>query len=150
MKLEGALTVAAPVEEVWGVLLDPAKLCVAVPGCESARRIDETHYEAAMSVKVQFMTIRSLARGTLLEAVEPRRLVAELVGEPIAMAGAFRARLAVDLSPLGAATRISYTLDLTMMGRLASLGEAIVRTTAQRQSSQFAANLAAMFPATAV
>lgn len=150
MKVEGTLTVAAPVEEVWPVFLDPARLCLAVPGCESARRIDETHYEATLSVKVQFMTIRSLARGTVLEAMEPHHLVVELVGEPIAMAGAFLARLTVDLSALDATTHIAYTLDLTMMGRLASLGEAIVRTTAQRQSSQLAANLAAMFPGTAV
>ncbi len=147
MILSGTLTVAAPVEQVWRLFLDPAQLCRAVPGCEEARQVDATRYEAVLAVKVSFMTIRSRAQGTLLEAEEPRHLAVELIGEPMAMAGAFRARLGVDLTPVEGGTTVEYTLDLTMLGRLASLGEAIVRATAQRQTAQFAANLAAMFEA---
>lgn len=147
MILSGTLTVAAPIEQVWRVFLDPTQLCRAVPGCEEARQVDETHYDAVLAVKVQFMTIRSRARGTLLEAEEPHHLSVELIGEPLAMAGAFRARLGVELASVEGGTTVEYTLDLTMLGRLASLGEAIIRGTAQRQTAQFAANLAAMFEA---
>lgn len=147
MKLDGALTVAAPLDEVWRVLMDPAQLGRAVPGCERIEQLDATHYDAVLAVKVQFMTIRAKAHGTLLEAEEPRHLAAELVGEQIAMAGAFRALLTVDLSPVEAGTHLAYALNLTMIGRLASLGEAIIRTTARRQTAQFAENLAALFAA---
>ena len=51
-------TVDAPQEKVWKVFLDPTQLCKVLPGCEGARQLDATHYEAVMSVKVQFMTIR--------------------------------------------------------------------------------------------
>lgn len=147
MRLDGALTVAAPLDEVWRVLTDPTRLGRAVPGCERVEQLDATHYAATLAVKVQFMTIRARAHGTLLEAEEPRHLVAELVGEQVAMAGAFRALLTVDLTPLEAGTRLDYTLDLTVLGRLATLGEAIIRTTAQRQTTQLAENLAALFAA---
>lgn len=145
MKLNGAVTVNAPQEEVWQLFMDPVQLCRVIPGCEQARQLDETHYEAVLSVKVQFMTIRSKARGTLLEAEAPRHLVGELLGEPITMAGAFRARLTIDLAAAGSATDVRYAMDLTMLGRLASLGEAIVRSTSQQLTQQFAENVSKLF-----
>ncbi len=63
MKLKGAVTVDAPQEEVWRIFVDPVQLCRVIPGCENARQLDKTHYEAMVTVKVQFMTIRSKALG---------------------------------------------------------------------------------------
>lgn len=148
MKVQGSVMVNAPQEKVWQVLLDPVQLCKVIPGCEQARQLDATHYEAALSVKVQFMTVRSQAKGTIVEADAPNHLVGEMVGEPTAMAGAFRARVAIDLEPVNEATTIRYQMDLTLLGRLASLGEAIVRSTSKQLSRQFAENLAELFTQT--
>ena len=145
MKLQGAVTVNAPQEKVWQVFLDPVQLCKVIPGCEQARQLDATHYEAVLSVKVQFMTIRSQAKGTLLEAIAPRHMVGELVGEPTAMAGAFRARVTIDLDSVGNTTSVRYAMDLTLLGRLASMGEAIVRSTSKQLTQQFAENIATLF-----
>jgi carbon monoxide dehydrogenase subunit G len=147
VKIDGALTVAAPIAQVWQTFLDPLRLGRAVPGCEHVARLDETQYEAVLAVKVGFMTIRSRAQGALLEAREPHHLAVEMLGEPVAMAGAYRALLDVDLAARGGETDVRYTLDLTLLGRLAALGEAIVRATAGRLAGQFAENLAALFAA---
>jgi uncharacterized protein len=145
MKLQGTVMVNAPQVKVWQVLIDPVQLCKVIPGCEQARKLDATHYEAVLSVKVQFMTIRSQAKGTLLEADAPRHMMGELVGEPTAMAGAFRARVTIDLVPIDDATSIRYAMDLMLLGRMASLGEAIVSSTSKRLTRQFAENLATLF-----
>jgi carbon monoxide dehydrogenase subunit G len=145
MKVQGTVMVNAPQAKVWQVLIDPVQLCKVIPGCEQARQLDATHYEAVLSLKVQFMTIRSQAKGTLLEADAPRHMMGELVGEPTAMAGAFRARVTIDLEPVNDATSIQYAMDLTLLGRLASLGEAIVRSTSKQLTRQFAENLATLF-----
>ena len=145
MKLNGAIIVNAPMEKVWNLFMDPTQLCRVIPGCEQARQLDETHYEAVLSVKVQFMTIRSNARGTLLKAEPPQHLVVEMMGEPVAMAGAFRAQVSIDLSAIADATNVQYAMDLTMLGRLASLGEAIVRSTSRQLTAQFANNVSQFF-----
>ncbi len=145
MKLNGAVIVNAPMEKVWNLFMDPTQLCRVIPGCEQARQLDETHYEAVLSVKVQFMTIRSNARGTSLKAEPPQHLVVELMGEPVAMAGAFRAQVSIDLSAIADATNVQYAMDLTMLGRLASLGEAIVRSTSRQLTAQFANNVSQFF-----
>jgi len=145
MKLKGAVTVNAPQERVWRTFVDPKQFCRVMPGCENAKQLDATHYEAILTVKVQFMTIRTKALGTVLEAEEPRHLVGEMVGEPRAMAGAFRARVTIDLVPVNNGTNVQYIMDITMLGRLASLGEAIVRSTARRISMEFADNISKQF-----
>lgn len=146
MNITGAVSVPASQEQVWNMLMDPVQLCKVIPGCEGARQLDETHYEAVLSVKVQFMTIRSKAQGTLLEAKPPEHLVGEMVGEPTAMAGAFRSRVTIDLVPQDTnETLVQYAMEITMLGRLASLGEAIVRSTSQKMSQQFARNVAQLF-----
>lgn len=145
MKIKGAVTVKAPQEEVWRIFMDTTQFCRVIPGCEKARQLDETHYEAFLSIKLHFMTIRSKALGTLLEVEAPRHLVGELVGEAEGMAGAFRARVTIDLEPINNMTNVQYTMDIAVLGRLAFMGEAIVRSTSQRLAREFADNISKVF-----
>ena len=145
MKLKGTVTVNASQEEVWRIFMDPSQFCRVVPGCEKARRIDDTHYEAILAVKMPFLTIRSKAKGTILEAQTPRHLVGELVGEPHSMTGSFRNRVTIDLVPINNKTKIQYTMDITLVGRLASLGEGFARLIARRFSKEFVDNVSELF-----
>ena len=142
MKVEGETLVQAPIGEVWDSLMDPDRLRHILPGCEQLRQVDATHFEATLAVKVQFMTVPAKATCELLEAVKPSRLVASMIGEATSLAGAFRTILAVELREQAAATRVRYQLDTTLLGRLAVLGQPIVRATTQRLTEEFAANLA--------
>ena len=96
MKLKGAVTVNASQEEVWRMFMDPTQFSKVMPGFEKARQLDDTHYEAILAVKVPFMTIRSKAKGTILEAQMPRHLVGELSGDPHSVSGSFRNRVTID------------------------------------------------------
>jgi len=117
------------------------------PGCESARQVDETHYEAALAIKVQFMTIKAQLTGELLEAKEPNHLVFEVVGETKVMAGAFRALATIELASQDEGTRVHYAFDATMLGRLGSLGEPLIRSTAKKFADKFADNVSGLFQA---
>jgi len=141
MRVEGDFSVDAPIEEVWHLFLDPEKLCRVMPGCEEAHRIDETHYEATLATKVQFMTVRARALGELVEQLAPTHLVVEMTGETLAMAGAFRGRMELRLRGENGETDVHYDFDITMLGRLGSLGAPIVRSTARRITDEFAANV---------
>lgn len=50
MKLQGTVTVPAAQTEVWQLFLDPTQLCKVIPGCEQAQQLDETHYEAVLTI----------------------------------------------------------------------------------------------------
>lgn len=143
VKVEGSFRVEAPIERVWQLFLDPQQLCRVMPGCEEARQIDATHYQATLSTKVQFMTIRAHMAAEIVEREEPAHVVVVMTGDTIAMAGSFHMRMTVDLKPDASGTAVRYDIDLTMLGRLGSLGQPIVRTTAKRLSDEFANNVTA-------
>jgi len=141
VNVAGDFVVNASVARVWQLFLDAQQLCRVMPGCEEAHQIDATHYEATLATKVQFMTIRAHTVAEIVEAEEPSHVVVEMTGETIAMAGAFRMRMTVDLQPEGEGTAVHYDIDLTMLGRLGSLGRPIVGATAKRLADQFASNV---------
>ncbi len=145
MKLNGTVTVNASQEEVWRIFMDPTQFCRVMPGCEKARRLDDTHYEAILAVKMPFVTIRSKAKGTILEAQAPHHLVGELIGEPHTMYGSFQNRVTIDLVPLNNKTKIQYTMDITMLGRLAGVEETVAHLIAHRLSKEFTDNLSKLF-----
>jgi carbon monoxide dehydrogenase subunit G len=145
MKLNGTITVNASQEEVWGIFMDPTQFCRVMPGCEKARRLDDTHYEAILAVKMPFVTIRSKAKGIIHEAQAPRHLVGELVGEPNTISGSFRNRVTIDLMPINNKTKIQYIMDISMLGRLAGVGETVTRLIAHRFSKEFTDNISKLF-----
>ena len=145
MRLKGAVTVNASQEEVWHIFIDPTQFCKVMPGCEKARKLDDTHYEAILAVKVPFMTIRSKAKGTILEAQKPHHLVGELSGDPHSVSGSFRNRVTIDLVPINNKTKIVYTMEITMLGRLAGVGETVAGLIARKFSREFTNNVSNLF-----
>jgi carbon monoxide dehydrogenase subunit G len=145
MRIKGAVSVNASQEEVWSMFLDPIQFSKVMPGFEKARRLDDTHYEAILAVKVPFLTIRSKAKGTILEAQAPRHIVGELSGDPHSVSGSFRNRVTIDLVPINNKTKIEYTMEITMLGRLAGVGEAVAGLIARRFSKEFTENVSNLF-----
>ena len=145
MRLKGSITVNASQEEVWGMFIDPIQFSKVMPGFEKARRLDDTHYEAILAVKVPFLTIRSKAKGTILEAQAPRHIVGELSGDPHSISGSFNNRVTIDLVPINNKTKIEYTMEITMLGRLAGVGEAVAGLIARKFSREFTENVSKLF-----
>lgn len=146
MQLSDAFEIAARKEDVWSVFMDAEKLAACVPGCKDIRTISPTKYEATMEVKIQFMTITFKATGELKEAVEGETLHVEMIGQPLALAGLFRNRLTLQLNELEPVlTQVKYEMDLQMTGRLASLGEILMKGTVKKSASEFAQSVQTLF-----
>lgn len=148
MQLSDSFTIAAKKEDVWSVFMDAERLATCVPGCKEIQTVSPTKYDAVMEVKIQFMTIHFKATGELKEAVEGEELNVEMIGQPLALAGLFRNRLKlqlVELEPL--LTQVKYEMDLQMTGRLASLGEILMKGTVKKSAAEFAQSVQGLFVA---
>ena len=148
MRIAESFEVASPREAVWKVFLDPVELASCVPGVQDIQLVDPTHYDAEMVVKLPFLTLRFTVHGELTESTENSRLVVGLDGEPASFAGAFRATLTISLDDgPGGGSVIAYEIDMHLTGRLASLGEALMRSTASNLGRAFAQNVKARLAA---
>lgn len=142
MLVEEKFTVRAPVETVWGFLLDVDGLSVCVPGCESLEVVGDGVYRARVAQKVGFIGVKFDLILTITEIDPPRRLVSRLTGDDVGNAGALDGANTLELKALSPEeTEVSYSSETRIVGRLATLGESVMRGKARKLAAQFASSV---------
>lgn len=150
MTFEDRFTVRAPVEEVWAFLRDPERVAQCIPGTERVEVIDERHYHVIAGAKVSFLSVSFAMNVTVTEIEEPLRLVSVAEGMDARIKERVKLSSALTLEPRGpAATEVSYRIDLTMFGKLASLGFGVIKGKAKQMTADFATCIRARLEAAA-
>lgn len=146
MIITDSFIIDANKERVWDVFMEVEKLGSCVPGCKNLIALSETEYEADMEVKTAFMKINFKANGVLKDATEGEELNVEMVGKPMKLAGLFKMKMNVTLDELESnKTKVIYNMDLHMTGRLAALGDILMRGTVKKSADEFAENIQDLF-----
>ena len=137
---EERFQVQAPAEAVWEFLVDPARLAPCLPGCQSLEVVDANTYRVALSVKVGFLSTTQDMRMTLVETDRPRRLVAVGRGEDRRIGSQVDVRSTLELTPAAAgnATVVHYRSEVKVLGRLGSVGDAVMKVKAAELAREFA------------
>jgi uncharacterized protein len=136
---EEEFTVNAPVNEVWAFLRDPEQVARCIPGAERVEPIDDTHYRVTAGAKVSFLSLSFALNVTLTEIDEPRRFVSVAEGMDARLKERVKLVAALILEPAEAAqTIVRYRIDLTVYGKLASLGLSVIKGKAKQMAADFA------------
>lgn len=142
MKIKDSFTIDAAKSDVWDIFQDVDQLATWMPGCKSMKTISETEYEAEMEVKTRFMTVNFTANGQIKDKVEGEEMLVEIVGTPMKLAGLFKTKMKAQFRETGPnQTEIVYEMDLQMMGRLASLGDVLMKGVVKKSANEFADNV---------
>ena len=142
MLMEGKFTLKAPIQEVWDFLLKPETLASCIPGAEKMEAIDDKTYESVVKQKVGPISVRLKFTTTLTEIDPPRYLKAVGRGGDIGKAGTFTQETVVTLTELSeGSVEISYSSNVSMVGRLATFGERIMRAKVRTVGEEFTNNL---------
>lgn len=137
MKLEHRVTVDAPREKVWAVLMDLPVAARCVPGTRDIAR-DGDGVRGTLDVRVG--PVKLALGGTVAiesrdEAAGTARLRAEAADQRIG--GAVRA--IVDLAASGdAPTEVRITSDVAILGRIGELGQPLIARQADKVLAGFA------------
>jgi len=142
MLIEGKFTLKAPIQEVWDFLLKPETLASCIPGAEKMEAIDDKTYESVVKQKVGPISVRFKFTTTLIELDPPRHLKAVGRGADIAKAGTLTQETIVDLTEISKGeVEVSYSSNVSLVGRLATFGERIMRAKAKSVGEEFTKNL---------
>jgi carbon monoxide dehydrogenase subunit G len=142
MLIEGKFTLQAPIQEVWDLLFEIDTLAACIPGAEKIEPIDDRTYDAIVKQKVGPITVRFKFITTLTEIDPPRHVTAEGRGEDIGKAGTFTQKTSVDLTEISEdSVEISYSSNVSLVGRLATFGERIMRAKAKQVGEEITKNL---------
>lgn len=129
MKLAGDYILDAPRELVWRALLDPDVLSKTLPGCEDLREVGENQYEGRLKMKVG--PVQGVFEGEVqlnnLDAPNSYDLTIDGKGAPGFMNG--NGTLTLTDDPGG--TKLTYEIDAQVGGRIASIGQRLVESSAK-------------------
>jgi len=140
---EERFEVDARPEAVWCFLLDARRLAPCIPGCDQLEVVDEHTYRVRLTVKVGFLSTSQDVRMQIVEADPPRRLVSTGRGEDRRLGSQVEIRTTLELSPAGdGGTTVSYTSDVRVLGRLGSVGDAVMKIKAKQLAGDFARRVA--------
>ena len=139
MIFEDRFTVQAPVERVWAFLRDPQQVGQCIPGTERIDVIDDRHYHVVAGARVSFLSVSFAMNVAVTEIEEPLRLVSVAEGMDSRIKERVKLTSTLTLEPKGeAATDVSYSIDLTVFGKLASLGFSVIKGKAKQMATDFA------------
>ena len=142
MLLEGKFTLKAPIQEVWDFLLKPETLASCIPGAEEMKAIDDKTYESVVKQKVGPISVKLKFTTTITEMDPPRHVKAVGRGADITKAGTFSQETVVDLKEISKdEVEVAYSSNVSLVGRLATFGERIMRAKAKSVGEEFTKNL---------
>jgi YD repeat-containing protein len=129
MKLAGDYSFAAPQTVVWHALLDPTVLASVLPGCERLELVGDHVYEGQLQIKIGPVQGSFLGKVTLqdLQPESSYSMIVDGSGAP----GFVKATARLTLAPDGQTTRLRYDADAQVGGKIASVGQRLVESSAK-------------------
>ena len=144
MEIEKTLSIAAPMDRVWNLLLEPTIMAACVPGVHSVQAISDTEYVCEIKVKISFISATFKVKNTILETRPPSYLRWEGTGEDSAVASSIKQTGEMFLTEQSdGATGLRVKVKADVFGRLGSFGLSAMKTKADLMWEEFGANLAA-------
>lgn len=136
MELSGEQTIAAPRRRVWDSLHDPRILEKCIPGCEEVVRTGDSTFEARVLTRIGPLRARFSGRVEMTEIDEPAgcTLVFEGGAGSVGMAHG-RSRVTLDEAPEG--TRLTYSAEAAIGGKLGQIGGRLVDASAKKMADDF-------------
>lgn len=148
MEFDNTFTVTAPIDEVWGAVLDVERVAPCVPGAQVLEQTGDNTYKVAIKVKLGPV---SMVYNGDIEVVEQdpeaRRAVMSAKARESRGQGTADARVEMRLSHDNGTTHGAIHTDVAISGRAAAMGQGIIADVSARLIDTFAVNLAQMLAA---
>ncbi len=136
MKLSGEKILPLPQARVWEALNDPEVLRQSIPGCESFEKLGENTYRATVASRIGPVQARFQGNVRLTDLNPPNGYTLSGEGSGGA-AGSAKGSARVNLEPAPGGTKLSWTADAQVSGKLAQIGSRLIELTANMMAGQF-------------
>jgi carbon monoxide dehydrogenase subunit G len=138
MIFEDTVTLDAPSQLVWDTLLDINRMATCMPGVEDVKQIDDRTFDGTIAASVGPISGKFIFRAHILESDPPRELTAEVKGTDSVTKSTIDAAMDMKLTSLSAVqTELAYHAKVDVHGRLAILGDMVLRATGALMCEEF-------------
>ncbi|MFZ6646197.1 CoxG family protein [Undibacterium sp. TJN25] len=136
MELTGEQIIRAPRQTVWDALNDPAILARCVPGCEEIQKISDTEMHTRVALKIGPVRARFAGKILMSDVNMPSSCTLTFEGSGGA-AGFAKGRSGVRLTEEGQGTRLSYSVEASVGGKLGQIGGRLIDSSAKKMADEF-------------
>lgn len=129
MKVAGSYTFEAPQKTVWEALQNPTVLTSVLPGCDRLEEVGENQFEGELNIKVGPVQGKFKGRVEMRDLDEPNSFTLKIDGR--GSTGFVKATARIDLEAAGESTLMRYDSDAQIGGRIASVGQRLLDSSAK-------------------
>jgi carbon monoxide dehydrogenase subunit G len=134
MKLEGSYTFNAPRVVVWDALLDPEVLANVLPGCEKLDQVGDNQYVGSIKIRVGPVQGKFQGKVVLADIKAPNSYSMTIDGK--GAPGFLKGEGQVQLADQGNSTILHYVGEAQVGGRIASVGQRLLDSSAKALTKQ--------------
>lgn len=139
IELAGEYEFAAPRELVWEMMLDPEVLARTIPGCEKLERVDENAFQGRLNIRVG--PVQGVFQGKVESTDLHPPTSFHMIVNGNGPAGVVRGEGNITLEAIQAKTLLRYDGSVQVSGRIASVGQRVMDSSAKSIVKQSLQNL---------
>ncbi len=136
MDMQATRELAVSQQQAWDSLNDPEVLKACIPGCDSVLATGENQYAIGMALRIGPVSAKFKGQITLTDIVPPHsyRILFEGQGGP---AGFGKGHAQVQLTPTPTGCTLAYTVQASVGGKVAQLGQRLIDGAARSLAEDF-------------
>ena len=136
MEMQASRQLAVTQQQAWDALNDPAVLKVCIPGCDKVEANGENQYAIGMALKIGPVSAKFKGNIELSDIQPPEsyKLSFEGQGGP---AGFGKGSAAVVLTPNTTGCELAYSVQASVGGKVAQLGQRLIDGAAKSMAEDF-------------
>jgi carbon monoxide dehydrogenase subunit G len=136
MDMQGSRQLAITQQQAWDALNDPAVLKVCIPGCDKLEPTGENQYAIGMALKIGPVSAKFKGNIALADIVPPESYKLSFEGQGGA-AGFGKGSSQVTLTPNPEGCLLAYTVQASVGGKIAQLGQRLIDGAAKSMDEDF-------------
>ena len=145
MEMSGEHLIPASRRAVWAALNDAEILHACIPGCEEIEKTSDSEMSAKVRLKIGPVKARFTGNVTLSDIAIPESYVISGKGNG-GVAGFAKGGARVHLEEVGPQeTKLTYQVEAAVGGKLAQLGQRLIKSTSEKLALQFFDSFARQF-----
>ena len=142
MIFDGKIDLEVPAQKAWDFLIDINKFSTCLPGIDEVKQVDDKTFDGVISAAVGPISGKFNFRSTILESRPPEQMVVRTEGTDSVTKSTVNADMTVDLRSVSETkSQMGYKADVQVKGRLAILGDMVLRATATLILQEFTRRL---------
>ena len=136
MEMKGETIISATKQEVWDALNNPDQLLKAIPGAQTVEKTDEENLIATVKTKIGPISAKFSGKIKLSDINPPNSYT--LTGEGSGGAAGFaKGSAKVLLEDHNEGTILKYSVNASVGGKLAQIGQRLIDTAANKLANEF-------------